>query len=54
LALACAEHCPNAYIGIIANPVNSTVPIWAEVYKQKGVFDEKKWVRVPHLKYVNP
>jgi malate/lactate dehydrogenase len=46
LALACAEHCPNAYIGIIANPVNSTVPIWAEVYKQKGVFDEKKWVHI--------
>ena len=42
LAVACAEHCPNAYIGIIANPVNSTVPIWAEVYKQKGVFDPKK------------
>jgi malate dehydrogenase len=29
-------------ICIISNPVNSTVPIWAEVYKQKGVFDEKR------------
>jgi malate dehydrogenase len=44
LAKACAEHCPKAMICIIANPVNSTVPIWAEVYKKKGVFDEKRWV----------
>ena len=42
LAEACAEHCPKAYICIISNPVNSTVPIWAEVYKKKGVFDEKR------------
>lgn len=42
LAVACAEHCPKAYIGIISNPVNSTVPIFAEVYKQKGVFDPKR------------
>ena len=50
MALACAEHCPNAYVGIIANPVNSTVPIWAEVYKQKGVFDPKKWVLASQAK----
>ncbi|WVW86896.1 malate dehydrogenase, NAD-dependent [Kwoniella bestiolae CBS 10118] len=42
LAEACAEYCPKAFIGIIANPVNSTVPIWAEVYKKKGVFDPKR------------
>jgi len=52
LALACAEHCPNAYVGIIANPVNSTVPIWAEVYKQKGVFDPKKLFGVTTLDVV--
>merc|ERR1711981_846752 len=32
LAEACAEHCPKAWVGIISNPVNSTVPIAAEVY----------------------
>lgn len=31
-------------IAIISNPVNSTVPIFAEVLKSKGVFDEKRCV----------
>lgn len=44
LAEACAQHCPKAMICIIANPVNSTVPIWAEVYKKHGIFDEKRCV----------
>ena len=29
LVTACGEHCPNAVINIISNPVNSTVPIAA-------------------------
>ena len=33
---------PRALIGIITNPVNTTVPIAAEVLKQKGVYDSKK------------
>jgi malate dehydrogenase len=37
LAEACAKHCPNAWLGIISNPVNSTVPIAVEVYKKLGV-----------------
>ncbi|XP_045613453.1 malate dehydrogenase, mitochondrial [Procambarus clarkii] len=37
LAKACAENCPKAMICIISNPVNSTVPIAAEVYKKAGV-----------------
>ena len=37
LAEACARNCPNAILGIIANPVNSTVPITAEVFKKHGV-----------------
>ncbi|KAF9155822.1 malate DEHYDROGENASE, NAD-dependent, partial [Mortierella sp. AD010] len=41
LASACAEHCPKAHILVIANPVNSTVPIVAEVFKKAGVFDPK-------------
>ena len=49
LAAACAEHCPKAMICIISNPFNSTVPIFAEVFKQKGVYDEKRsaWVSPP-------
>ncbi|MCL4148971.1 UNVERIFIED_CONTAM: hypothetical protein GTU68_039973 [Idotea baltica] len=37
LAKACAKACPEAMICIISNPVNSTVPIAAEVYKKAGV-----------------
>ncbi|XP_076069494.1 malate dehydrogenase 2 [Oratosquilla oratoria] len=36
LAKACALNCPDAMICIISNPVNSTVPIAAEVYKKAG------------------
>ncbi|XP_060074977.1 malate dehydrogenase, mitochondrial-like [Ylistrum balloti] len=37
LAKACARVCPGAMLGIITNPVNSTVPIAAEVYKRMNV-----------------
>lgn len=39
---ACADYCPKAVLAIISNPVNSTVPIAAEVLKKKGVYDPKK------------
>jgi len=52
LAAAVAEHCPRAMICIISNPVNSTVPIFAEVMKQKGVYDEKKIFGVTTLDVV--
>jgi malate dehydrogenase len=42
LVEACATHCPNAVLAIISNPVNSTVPIAAEVLKKRGVYDPKK------------
>lgn len=42
LVAAVADNCPNAMICIITNPVNSTVPIAAEVMKSKGVFDPKR------------
>ena len=38
LVAACADACPRALLNIISNPVNSTVPIAAEVLKQKGKF----------------
>merc|ERR1712217_843603 len=44
-----AEACPNACILVISNPVNSTVPIAAEVLKQKGVYNPKKLFGVTTL-----
>ena len=35
----CADTCPKALIGIITNPVNTTVAIAAGILKQKGVYD---------------
>lgn len=36
LAKGIAKTCPKAWVAIISNPVNSTVPIVAEVFKQAG------------------
>jgi len=41
LTRACARAAPNAVIGIIANPVNSTVPITCEVFKKEGAKTDK-------------
>ncbi|CAL1198817.1 unnamed protein product [Candida parapsilosis] len=49
LAKAAAEHAPNAALAIISNPVNSTVPIVAEVFKKKGVYNPKKLFGVTTL-----
>lgn len=43
------KACPNAAILIISNPVNSTVPIAAEVLKKLGVFNPKKLFGVTTL-----
>ncbi|WP_109372686.1 malate dehydrogenase [Proteus genomosp. 6] len=37
-----AQNCPKALIGIITNPVNTTVAIAAEVLKKAGVYDKKR------------
>ena len=42
IAESIAEACPKAFILVISNPVNSTVPVFAEVLKKKGVFDPKR------------
>ncbi|CAH1446242.1 unnamed protein product [Lactuca virosa] len=47
-----ADNCPDAFIHIISNPVNSTVPIAAEVLKQKGVYNPKKLFGVTTLDVV--
>lgn len=52
LAGAAAKVCPDAMIAIISNPVNSTVPIAAEVYKKAGVYNPKKIFGVTTLDVV--
>ncbi|GMG17905.1 hypothetical protein BVG19_g5067 [[Candida] boidinii] len=49
LAKAVAENSPDAAVCIISNPVNSTVPIVAEVLKSKGVYNPKKLFGVTTL-----
>ncbi|RLN96729.1 hypothetical protein BBJ28_00015892 [Nothophytophthora sp. Chile5] len=52
LAAQAAKHCPEAMILIIANPVNSTVPIVAETFKQAGVYNPKRLFGVTTLDVV--
>ncbi|KAJ3113344.1 malate DEHYDROGENASE, NAD-dependent [Phlyctochytrium bullatum] len=52
LATAAATYAPKAFLGIISNPVNSTVPIVAEVFKKHGVFDPKRIFGVTTLDIV--
>ncbi|KAL6887390.1 lactate/malate dehydrogenase [Trichoderma longibrachiatum] len=52
LAKAVAESAPEAKLLIISNPVNSTVPICAEVFKARGVYDPKKLFGVTTLDVV--
>lgn len=49
LVETCADNCPNACIGIITNPVNTTVAIAAETLKAKGVYDKNKLFGVTTL-----
>ncbi|NIG87948.1 malate dehydrogenase [Serratia symbiotica] len=44
-----AKTCPKACIGIITNPVNTTVAIAAEVLKKAGVYDMNKLFGVTSL-----
>ena len=48
LATGIALASPKALILVISNPVNSTVPIVAEVLKQHGVFDPKRYSSDTH------
>merc|ERR1711910_57221 len=52
IAAAAAKVCPEAMLAIISNPVNSTVPIAAEVYKKAGVYNPKKIFGVSTLDVV--
>ncbi|TBU28961.1 malate dehydrogenase [Dichomitus squalens] len=52
LATGIATTAPKAFVLVISNPVNSTVPIVAEVFKQHGVFNPKKIFGVTTLDVV--
>uniref|UniRef100_A0A8C5PZB3 Malate dehydrogenase n=1 Tax=Leptobrachium leishanense TaxID=445787 RepID=A0A8C5PZB3_9ANUR len=52
LTEACAKHCPEAMICIIANPVNSTIPITSEVFKKHGVYNPNRIFGVTTLDIV--
>merc|ERR1712205_168077 len=52
LVEAIADNCPKAMINMISNPVNSTVPIAAEVLKAKGKYDARKLFGVTTLDVV--
>ncbi len=52
LATACANACPDALLAFITNPVNSVVPIAAEVLKKAGVYDPKRLFGVSTLDIV--
>jgi malate dehydrogenase len=52
LAKAVAESAPEAKVLVISNPVNSTVPICAEVFKARGVYNPKTLFGVTTLDVV--
>ncbi|MCJ1351920.1 MAG: Malate dehydrogenase, cytoplasmic [Icmadophila ericetorum] len=52
LAKAVADSAPDAKVLVISNPVNSTVPICAEVFKSKGVYNPKRLFGVTTLDVV--
>uniref|UniRef100_A0A914WP15 Malate dehydrogenase n=1 Tax=Plectus sambesii TaxID=2011161 RepID=A0A914WP15_9BILA len=52
LCEAVAKTCPKAFVAIITNPVNSTVPIASEVFKKHNVYDPKRIFGVTTLDVV--
>ena len=49
LAEGVAKACPKAHVLVIANPVNSTVPITAEIMKKHKVYDPARLFGVTTL-----
>jgi len=49
LISAGTKACPNACYAVVTNPVNSTVPIAAEILKSAGVYDKRKLFGVTTL-----
>ena len=49
LAEKIAEYCPEACVAIITNPVNTMVPLAAEVFRKAGCYNPKKLFGVTML-----
>ena len=52
LAAAVGRHCPAAFLAVISNPVNATVPVAAETLRQAGRFDPRRLFGVTTLDVV--
>jgi malate dehydrogenase len=52
LVTGVANYCPKAFVLIISNPVNSTVPIACEILKAHNVFDARRVFGVTTLDVV--
>lgn len=52
IAAEISKSCPKALVAIITNPVNSCVPIAAEVLKQKKTYDPKRLFGISTLDVV--
>ncbi|XP_034663577.1 malate dehydrogenase, mitochondrial [Drosophila subobscura] len=52
IANSIAKNCPKALVAIITNPVNTCVPIAAEILKKAGVYDPKRLFGVSTLDVV--
>eukprot|EP00249_Psilotum_nudum_P024919 c29323_g3_i1 orf=326-1342(+) len=49
LCISISRYCPRALVHIISNPVNSTVPIAAEIFKNAKMYDPQKLFGVTTL-----
>ncbi|CAM9434209.1 unnamed protein product [Pylaiella littoralis] len=49
IAEQCSKSCPKACFLVVSNPVNSTVPIFADVLKANGVYNTQKLMGVTTL-----
>ncbi|XP_073310120.1 malate dehydrogenase, glyoxysomal-like isoform X3 [Primulina huaijiensis] len=52
LCFGIANCCPKAIVNLISNPVNSTVPIAAEVFQKSGTYDPRRLLGVTKLDVV--
>ncbi|XP_055853334.1 malate dehydrogenase, mitochondrial [Episyrphus balteatus] len=52
IADAVSKNCPKALLAIITNPVNTVVPIAAEVLKKNGTYDPKRLFGITTLDVV--
>lgn len=52
LSRACGKYCPEAMVCVITNPINSTVPIAAEILKKEEAYNPKRLFGVTTLDVV--